>query len=69
MTVYEVLTRVKDAEIKRAKGFADQYIDRLMERHPEAEVSQRLGREACTNAEAITVALEALPIEIAEREI
>ena len=69
MTVYALVKRTMDQQISASKGFADQYLSRLMEGHAEAEVSARLSKEAFDNAAALGIVLSDMPVELAEREI
>ena len=69
MTVYQVVQRIIEGEREHAGQYADQYLTRLEERHPDAEVSCRLGRKCIENALALEIVLKEMPVEVAEREV
>lgn len=69
MTVHDAVKRTMDQQMTESRQFADQYLSRLAEGHPEAEVSARLSREAFDNAVALGLVLADMAVGLAEREI
>jgi hypothetical protein len=69
MKVYEIVKRVMLEEAGKANGYADQYLKRLTEGHPEAEVSAMLSRRSMANAKALRMVIEEMPVELAGKEV
>lgn len=69
MTVYQALEELALSELQAAKDFGAQYVSRLMEGHPEAEVSCRLSRKAFSHHKALLEALREIPVEAARKEV
>jgi hypothetical protein len=69
MTVYSIVQRIMLGEAKKAGGFADVYLARLMAGDAEAEVAASMSKECFDNAAALRIVLKELPVETAGKEV